>query len=814
MARPRGRPPSPALPLALTLCLLASPSAAQDRDVLTSPGVLARLRPLTLPRGQAVRGLVFAPDGKSLFASGSMTLTSGSGGAVVQWDLATEKVVRGFETPATSPLTLSADGKRLASSSGLPVVWDAPTGVVLTRLGRGSNTTAVALSPDGKALAAVDDDHHLRLWDVATGTLRHVAKGHDAYGASVAFSPDGKFVATGSHDRTVRLWDAATGKEVRVLLGHTDQVSALAFTPDGKRLLSGSWDRTLRLWDVETGKAERSFRGHDLAVTAVAVAPGGRLLASSSLDGTLRLWDPVTGREQRQTPVHAEGAFAVAFTPDGKQVAAGGPAGDVTFFDTATGKPGRKLAPERVDEPRPHDFWSVAFAPDGKTLVTGSSDHTVRLWDAATGKELRRLGRQPDAVWSVACSPDGKVVASAGRRDGTVHIWDLKTGKEVRSLTGQKGGISRIVYSSDGRLLVAAGGSFDPTIYVWNARAGKVVCRLTGHTEYIEGVAISPDNRTVASVSRGETARLWDLETGRERRRLPAVGPLRCVAFSPDGRTLAAGGGGEGESVILFDAATGRVKGRLRSETPGISSLAFARDGRTLAGAGLTRDVHVWEVATGQERRQFTGPQEMPVACIALAPDGRTLAAAGKQGEVLLWDVTGLGRGAPIPVPGEDECERLWEQLAAADAGKAHDAVWKLTAAPGQALPLLGKHLRPAEGVPDGPVDRLLADLDSERFAVRERAMRELKKVGDGAEGALRRALAASPSLEARRRIEVLLDRLSSASPERARLLRALEVLENVGTPEARRLLERLAGGAPDAMLTREARGGLARLKN
>src|SRR5262249_4989101 len=154
----------------------------------------------------------------------------------------------------------------------------------------------------------------------------------------------------------------------------------------------------------------------------------------------------------------------------------------------------------------------------------------------------------------------------------------------------------------------------------------------------------------------------------------------------------------------------------------------------------------------------------------------------------------------------------LWKCLATAPADSAHEAIWELCAGPGEAVALLGKKLRPVEGLPTREFERWVADLDTKRFTVREKAVREMDAACDRAELALRKALAdGKPTLELRRRIEHLLARLSPASPEVLRLLRALEVLENIGTPEARKLLEKLAGGVSGARLTREAKAALAR---
>jgi hypothetical protein len=156
----------------------------------------------------------------------------------------------------------------------------------------------------------------------------------------------------------------------------------------------------------------------------------------------------------------------------------------------------------------------------------------------------------------------------------------------------------------------------------------------------------------------------------------------------------------------------------------------------------------------------------------------------------------------------------LWSELGSAEAPQAAEAIWTLAAAPKEALPLLHKHLRPVPQLDAARVARLVADLDSQRYDVRQRASEELEKLGDLAEPALRRVLQGKPSLEMRQRVERLVHKLEEPlqDPEQLRALRAIEVLEQINTAEARQLLERLAKGAPESRLTQDAQAALDRL--
>jgi hypothetical protein len=224
--------------------------------------------------------------------------------------------------------------------------------------------------------------------------------------------------------------------------------------------------------------------------------------------------------------------------------------------------------------------------------------------------------------------------------------------------------------------------------------------------------------------------------------------------------------------------------------------------------------VQVWEAATGKERARFVGHRG-EVNALAFCPDGRILVTGGFDGATLFWDVTGRRRDGQLPAAelSQPELETEWSALRGEDAAKAHRAVWLLAADPKHALPLLKEQLRPVPAGEEKQLARLIAQLDDDSFEVREKATQELAKL-PGAESALRKALDGTASAEVRERARFALEARERAesSAEWAAALRALEVLEQLGTPEARDWLRTLAKGEPRARLTQEAKAALKRL--
>jgi hypothetical protein len=200
------------------------------------------------------------------------------------------------------------------------------------------------------------------------------------------------------------------------------------------------------------------------------------------------------------------------------------------------------------------------------------------------------------------------------------------------------------------------------------------------------------------------------------------------------------------------------------------------------------------------------------ISAVSFSPDGRLLASASADTTALVWDLTGCfrdGRFQTRPLSAE-ELHRCWDDLAQADASRAYRSILALIGSPKETVAFLRDHLRPVVSVDPKRVKPLLAALDSDQFAERDQAMSELEQLGLGVEQVLREALKAKPSLEVRQRIEAILEKL--AGGPRWRVLRVLEVLEHIATPEARQLLETLSKGTAELWPAQEAKASLSRL--
>ncbi len=248
-----------------------------------------------------------------------------------------------------------------------------------------------------------------------------------------------------------------------------------------------------------------------------------------------------------------------------------------------------------------------------------------------------------ETVEFAAISPDGGRVLS-GSADRMTILWDRKTGQVIRKLGPAGGRILSVLFSPDGRRALAAGE--DKVIRLWDLSTGKLLREFRGHSEWVFSLALSPDGRFAYSTSGGpdiwsdgkdSAVRVWDLETGREVRKLEGhKGRVLSVDVSPDGRRVLTGGD---TSVILWDASTGKVLRRLDGHTGLLSRVSFLPGGGRAVSSSFDRSIRLWDLSTGRQLHRFEGhPRE--VTWFAVSPDGRRLLSSDYNGhELRLWDL-------------------------------------------------------------------------------------------------------------------------------------------------------------------------------
>lgn len=477
----------------------------------------------------------------------------------------------------------------------------------------------------------------------------------------------------------------------------------------------------------------------------------------------------------------------------------------------------------------------AVLSPDGKTLAAGAGA-TVFLWNAADGKELLRIQLPDEQIYHrLAFSADGKTLAWCGREDPMIRIFDTKTGRQIREYRqpnesprrGVKGeGFTShfIAFSHDGKRMAFHGKNYFQGLDIFDVGTGKLVTSIADAKD-CRGCDFSHDGKLIAGHSGDGDLRVWEVATGKLVREMKnnegfRGGAFKFVTFSPDGKLLACGGHNH-DGFDVWNLDTGKVICSVRSKNF-FSSVSFAPDGQSAVCSQSGGKAYLYHLVAEKKILEFNPPERGGYYARFLQGGKRVVIIGepterdpnARQSSIYLYDVppeTLNPAGAQID---DATLEQMWAELPTDNELKLKRVQQAFRTAAKPAVELFKKKLPPITKEMQAKAQQWIAELDDDAPAKRDAATKELRAVAFTFEPLLRARREAAEAGEVRNRLAFILKQITSEGPPPGLVqeLRALALLEQMATPEARALLTALSEGAPQARRTVEARAALERM--
>lgn len=573
-------------------------------------------------------------------------------------------------TANTFAVALSPDGRFLAAAgtSGTVALFslsDPSHPVRLATLGGFRSTVYdVAFGPRGWSLAAASNDGSVRQWDLSKAGRPSLVGVVRAPGGAplqaVGYSPDGGLLAAAGAGGALLVWRPGQDRPHIVSGTGSAQLTSLAFSPDGRLLATGGEDNVVRVFAVAASGAVHAARpplgGFSTWVDSVAFSADGRDLVAGSSDNSLREWSTSTWATlavlEHPAPVTAAG-----FLPSGNTLVTADADGTVRLWSMPP--PGTHLTPGPV--------FSVDYTANGRMLaaVSGGPHGDVALWDVADPWRPVHIGdvtmpaRFGPVAGVEALSPDGHLLAvgNAAARIQLVSLADPRRPQLIGApLAGATPVLEQLALNTAGTVL--ASGDNSGRVHLWDvsdAARPRAVSTLVANG-YIVGVAFSPNGRLLAAASTDDKVWLWDISRPAHPRKLAVLGGFanyaECVTFTPDGRTLVAGSADD--TVRLWDVSN-PAKPRplgvpLTGPTSYVYSLSVSPDGRTLAASTIDQAVWLWDISSPAHPTVLAELRAATgqVFDATFSPNGHTLVASGSDQALTFWDYRPSGVAARI----------------------------------------------------------------------------------------------------------------------------------------------------------------------
>lgn len=536
-------------------------------------------------------------------------------------------------------IAVSPDGRLVAAGgiAGTIQTWNTHSGALIAKIKESSRPiNSLAWSTDGRFLVTGEGEEkgvgQVTIWRVPEFevVLRISMPGWVRY---AEFSNDGNWVVTASGVGDIDVWSVDEGVRACDTLRHQDRVIAVHFSPDGSQLASAGWDGTARVWDWKQG-TNRIVARHAEYCRSLAVDSQWKRLATASDDGTAQVWNLSTGAAIGDRLKHRARVYVVSFSPDGKWIATGSNDGTARVWDSTTGHP--------ISPPLQHsqNLRRIAFSPDGHLLLTATLDGGINVWNPETGqKAFSPISCQSSL--GVAWLLDNSGFVTAGS-EGLAQQWAIPSNTQEYSQFEIPGQPLSMQLSSDGNQLVAAVDSDFGILCHWRNKSLPFI--PLKHGGLVGDVGFSPDGSLCFTVSEDGTARVWNSTSGKPvSPPLEHGAPVCCALFCPNGRDLLTG---DNQGVLRrWNVDSGQNHGVVGNLPGSIKAIRISADGRLLTALANGHDPNSLSrerAVVGLWNMKSLLPQGHPIflpgpiTAFEFCRDGRLLAMADPAGLVTL----------------------------------------------------------------------------------------------------------------------------------------------------------------------------------
>lgn len=452
-----------------------------------------------------------------------------------------------------------------------------------------STVVSLALSADGKVLAAGDCAGRIKVYRARTGKLLQTLTGHRNTVISLSLNADGSQLLSGGEDATVRLWDTDDGKQLMSMTDPDGAVWSVLFSGEDSSCSSGDEAGIVRMISIERGRTTNSFKAHTDRVTCIRQISGLRFV-TTSFDGTVRLWAARMDNAEVLLTRHAGAATSFAVSPDGATGVSCGFDGCLRLIDLKLEKAGAAFGETKGN------YFSVAFV-GRREVMSVKDDGEVAIWRVPEGTLVRRTAGHHDAAWCAVSDGDGR--AWTGGADNAVRCWDTGNGKELLLRPGHQHEVRSVTFSANGAQLYSEGR--DGKRLAWDLARGEIV----GDAPAAE-TRPAPRFQTICD---SNTLALWDDEKRVMLWQVPIGGRPVAAAARADGSVAVAI---TETAISLLDGSTGATLATL-PDAHAPSCLALSPDGTTLAVGHRDTTISIYRLnpptaqTTGQAAAQPTG---------------------------------------------------------------------------------------------------------------------------------------------------------------------------------------------------------------